>query len=881
MNQFKRLRRPSPSAAPQPPFKVPLRAALTIPFFAQLVLIVSVVGYVSFRNGKSAADAIMRDFGKNTADTVDEHLRSYLQTPPHINLVTQGLITQELLSTEEPDRLSQYFWQQLHHHESLRFLYLGTAQGGYIGATRESEATIGLPGTVSVDLTPTLGAGLIHTYRTDDQGQPIELLQVIESPYDARQRPWFQAAVADAKASWSEVFASFYDPILGIAAYQPMYGEGEELLGVLGAELDLAHLSTYLNSLAVGASGAVFLAEPNGLLVAASDGTPLFTQDATTEELQRLTAAQSQSSLLQAIAPQLFVTESPLANRPPPSPDAWPLVMPLRVEGQVYSVYVQPLADMPGLDWWVIVILAESDFLADFRVNAGYTVLLCVLIVLLALWFTLWIAHWLSAPIHALNQASQSVTNEQFELPTIHTPIQELAELSQRFQQMAVAVDTSLEDLRDRFHAAFESAAVGMALVDMTGQTIAVNEALAEMLGYTSAELLNMKPQDIVHPEDWLRTAPFREQLQQGEIQTYSLERRYCHRQGYIVWGLFHMSLVRDRRHQPVYFFSQVQDITARKATELALQNTTQRLEAWANTIPGHIFSLRIQPDGEHVFDYSNHYIEVITEIPREQWLANPDLARVLIHPEDLADYEAALVRSRETQQPFEHEWRIITPSGKLKWVQGKSHLSQHQNGEKVWHGILMDITARKQLESQLQASNQELEHLAHLDGLTQLANRRRFDDYLAQVWKLMQRDQNWLSLVMIDVDYFKRYNDYYGHPQGDRCLQAVAQVLQQTVQRSGDLVARYGGEEFVLVLPYTHETGATALVQQIQQRLQARALPHEDSPIAPQITLSFGIVTCQPARHDTPTELVQRVDQLLYKAKHQGRNCWVQMSLS
>jgi hypothetical protein len=98
MNQFKLPRRRSPSADPRPRFKVPLRAALTIPFFAQLVLIVSVVGYVSFRNGKSAADAIMRDFGKNTADTVDEHLRSYLQTPQHINLVTQGLFTQGLLS---------------------------------------------------------------------------------------------------------------------------------------------------------------------------------------------------------------------------------------------------------------------------------------------------------------------------------------------------------------------------------------------------------------------------------------------------------------------------------------------------------------------------------------------------------------------------------------------------------------------------------------------------------------------------------------------------------------------------------------------------------------------------------------------------------------
>jgi diguanylate cyclase (GGDEF)-like protein len=173
----------------------------------------------------------------------------------------------------------------------------------------------------------------------------------------------------------------------------------------------------------------------------------------------------------------------------------------------------------------------------------------------------------------------------------------------------------------------------------------------------------------------------------------------------------------------------------------------------------------------------------------------------------------------------------------------------------------------------QLQKANQELEKLVHLDGLTKVANRRFFDERLHQEWQCLLRNHQPLSLLILDVDYFKYYNDCYGHPQGDACLVQLAQIFHQGVQRSSDLVARYGGEEFVILLPNTERLGAIAVAEQIQEALRKLALPHQASRIQSTVTVSIGIATAIPTLADTPQKLIQKADQALYQAKEQGRN--------
>jgi len=182
------------------------------------------------------------------------------------------------------------------------------------------------------------------------------------------------------------------------------------------------------------------------------------------------------------------------------------------------------------------------------------------------------------------------------------------------------------------------------------------------------------------------------------------------------------------------------------------------------------------------------------------------------------------------------------------------------------------DITGRKQAERALRAANQQLERLARTDGLTGLANRRCFDEVLDAEWKRQRRDGQPLSLLLADIDHFKRYNDACGHQAGDRCLAAVAQAIRRAVKRPADLAARYGGEEFVVVLPGTPAEGARHVAERIRAGVEGLALPHPSSPVAGHVTLSLGVATLVPGE-GAPGDLTRRADEALYRAKELGRN--------
>ncbi|MER3589127.1 MAG: hypothetical protein C4322_14980, partial [Mastigocladus sp. ERB_26_1] len=172
-----------------------------------------------------------------------------------------------------------------------------------------------------------------------------------------------------------------------------------------------------------------------------------------------------------------------------------------------------------------------------------------------------------------------------------------------------------------------------------------------------------------------------------------------------------------------------------------------------------------------------------------------------------------------------------------------------------------------------LRKANLELERLATLDGLTQVANRRRFDEYLSQEWRRMAREQQYLSLILCDVDYFKSYNDHYGHQAGDACLKRVAAAMRNTLKRPADLVARYGGEEFAIILPSTAVQGAITVAQAIQKAIKILRLSHIQSQISDFITVSFGVSSIIPIPNLKVETLITTADQALYEAKKQGRD--------
>ncbi|WP_016950382.1 diguanylate cyclase domain-containing protein [Anabaena sp. PCC 7108] len=206
-----------------------------------------------------------------------------------------------------------------------------------------------------------------------------------------------------------------------------------------------------------------------------------------------------------------------------------------------------------------------------------------------------------------------------------------------------------------------------------------------------------------------------------------------------------------------------------------------------------------------------------------------------------------------------------------------RSPLAYHPKLVELVNAVAIELSEfirRKQAEEALKQANKELLRLANLDGLTQIANRRCFDQSLAQEWQRLKREKAPLSLLLGDIDYFKSYNDYYGHLAGDECLRQVAEAISKTCERPADLVARYGGEEFVILLPNTDLDGAIYVSKKIQENIDKLAIPHQFSSTH-QVTLSIGIASIIPQGQTPPKELIAAADEALYQAKAQGRNTY------
>ncbi|MEP7122642.1 MAG: diguanylate cyclase [Byssovorax sp.] len=178
-------------------------------------------------------------------------------------------------------------------------------------------------------------------------------------------------------------------------------------------------------------------------------------------------------------------------------------------------------------------------------------------------------------------------------------------------------------------------------------------------------------------------------------------------------------------------------------------------------------------------------------------------------------------------------------------------------------------------LKIELEKKNEELARISTVDGLTAIANRRRFDEVLDLAWRSSLRRREPLSLIMIDVDHFKRFNDRHGHLGGDECLRRVAACIDAVGRRPGDLPARYGGEEFALLLPNTDLDGAIQLASAVIARIAAEAIPHGDSDVSPHVTVSLGLASAVPTREGSPDDLIRRADAALYGAKRAGRARW------
>lgn len=271
-------------------------------------------------------------------------------------------------------------------------------------------------------------------------------------------------------------------------------------------------------------------------------------------------------------------------------------------------------------------------------------------------------------------------------------------------------------------------------------------------------------------------------------------------------------------------------------------------------------------------FEYIGPQIEELLGWSQESWASAQDWID-RIHEDEREMSAHTCIDLCDKGIDHELDYRALTADGEYVWVRDVIHVIRKDGVTTELVGFMFDITERKQMEEELQAANKKLEALSYQDGLTGVANWRLYDHTLEREWAHAVRNSAALSLIVIDIDHFKEYNDRFGHLKGDECLKRVAETLQKVVSRSTDLIARYGGEEFVLLLPDTGHEDAVDIAERCRLSVLELAIDHPTSSVGDLLTISAGVSCALPTVKDDRVSLFAAADRMLYEAKRSGRN--------
>lgn len=310
------------------------------------------------------------------------------------------------------------------------------------------------------------------------------------------------------------------------------------------------------------------------------------------------------------------------------------------------------------------------------------------------------------------------------------------------------------------------------------------------------------------------------------------------------------------------------QEIAERNKAEAAREATSHRLATLIELIEEGI----TLSDENGNFEVFNKKMVEISGYTKEE--ANQNNFLHLLYPDPQQRQQVILDIESVTHGYGNHEVETViqTKDGHSKSLLVTTARVWYDNH--IWFlSAYRDITRRKKTEDELRKANQMLHQLATIDGLTQIANRRYFTEYLSQKWEILKKEQQSLCLILGDIDYFKIYNDTYGHQSGDYCLQQIAQAFNRAARRAMDLVARYGGEELAVILPYTNAKGGLKVAATIQSEIAQLQIQHHRSEISEYVTVSIGVAAVIPQANLSAESLITWADKALYEAKHQGRN--------
>jgi diguanylate cyclase (GGDEF)-like protein/PAS domain S-box-containing protein len=431
-----------------------------------------------------------------------------------------------------------------------------------------------------------------------------------------------------------------------------------------------------------------------------------------------------------------------------------------------------------------------------------------------------------------------------------------------------ISFGLSLIDSETRFTTVTQSTQDAIILTDGQMRITSWNKGAENVFGYLKEDVLG-KNIELIIPHEY------------RDAHTRGIERFFREGSMHVIGKTLNLEgLRKDNRIIPIeltvnkwtmgstiFFSSIIRDISERKKTETALKESEERYRKL----------VELSPDGlcvyqDHKVVFANERAASIIGVKSTDMLLGKNTSELLPYEkhDEIERLINRLLKRKGTTSSFEidiqnEEKETISIEVSTSYIQ--------YDGNPAIMATFRDITERKRMEKKLKEANVLLERLSNLDGLTGIPNRRYFDDTFEKEWVLASANHSPLSVLLCDVDYFKEFNDTYGHQTGDQCLISIAHSFQEVLKKPHDFSARYGGEEFVVLLPDTDGATAQMVAEKIRNNVIQLSIPHSTSKISSKVSISIGIATGIPSSLLTSDHLLEQADKALYRAKHEGRN--------
>ena len=419
--------------------KLPLQAIIIVPFVVQVVGVVGLVGYLSFKNGQTAINDLASQLQNEVGSRVTQHLDKLLATPVQINQLNLDAYELGNLNLQDLDRTGRYFYKQMRVFEDVGYVNFGSVKGEFVGIGREDN------GSLYMQLMRPADGGRYKQYALDDGGKPIRVTATED--YDFKNEDWYNAPVGAGKPVWSDIYNWDDKPeIMSISSSYPVYDQSRKLIGVIGVDLILSQINTFLQNLKVSPSGRIFILERDGLIVASSSSEKPFR--IVEGKGQRLKVLDTKDSLIRATAQDLIDRFGSLKQ----IGTKQRLEFKLKDDGfggvhQRKFVQVIPWKDKLGLDWLIVVVIPESDFMAQIDANTRTTILLCIAALIVAIIISILTTRWVTQPLIELNLAAKDIAKGELNKTVDIERKDAVGELAKSFNDMAAQLKDSFEKL--------------------------------------------------------------------------------------------------------------------------------------------------------------------------------------------------------------------------------------------------------------------------------------------------------------------------------------------------------------------------------------------------------------------------------------------------